>query len=514
MSTWMLYSVVVASLIGLAALALERAALASGRSTRWVWLVAMTSSAVLPMVLPRIADRGVDGLATVGAIEVVGFDAAVPTAVAGGGVPLDQLLLAGWVVASVVLLALFAASVAVLNHRRRAWRHRVVGGAAVLVSEQTGPALVGFLAPELVFPAWLLDLDERSLDLLIAHEWEHRREGDPLLLLAAIGALIIFPWNLALWWQVRRLRLAIEVDCDARVLRRHRDPRRYGLLLLEVGRRATRAALPAAAFIHPTSFLERRMRVLVKTSGLSRSTGLIAVLLALVPPAVLFAIPKPDLPVLTIALPSAPAQPDPVTPGGPQGMSGSPMTPPQEQGALTPMEGEDAEPEQGVDSAEQDATRSRGIAVWTRPGVPLQPGRIAGTIPVSQRKRTGEAVVPARKSDVRPDTVPEPVSARPTFTPYEERPVLRDREEFARTLQQHYPASLKEQGIEGTTVLWVFIDEAGEVGRTMVTQSSGHALLDEAAMQAMQTARFTPARNREQPVSVWIMLPITFQTER
>src|SRR5262249_58279568 len=30
-----------------------------------------------------------------------------------------------------------------------------------------------------------------------------------------VGAL---PWNVALWWQRSRLRLAVEMDCDARVL--------------------------------------------------------------------------------------------------------------------------------------------------------------------------------------------------------------------------------------------------------------------------------------------------------
>ena len=37
-------------------------------------------------------------------------------------------------------------------------------------------------------------------------------------------AVVLMPWNLPLWWQWRRLRFAIEVDCDARVLASGRIP--------------------------------------------------------------------------------------------------------------------------------------------------------------------------------------------------------------------------------------------------------------------------------------------------
>ncbi|UUZ52386.1 hypothetical protein LP419_22985 [Massilia sp. H-1] len=41
---------------------------------------------------------------------------------------------------------------------------------------------------------------------------------DPQLLGLALLVLVAMPWNLPMWWQLRRLRHAIEVDCDARVL--------------------------------------------------------------------------------------------------------------------------------------------------------------------------------------------------------------------------------------------------------------------------------------------------------
>jgi protein TonB len=104
------------------------------------------------------------------------------------------------------------------------------------------------------------------------------------------------------------------------------------------------------------------------------------------------------------------------------------------------------------------------------------------------------------------------VSDNPAFTPYEVRPELKNRAEFQRALQRSYPPTLRDAGIGGTVVLWVKIDEAGEVTDTRVITSSGYEALDALAQKLMrETARFSPALNRDQRVPVWIQLPVTFQ---
>ncbi|MDX1646838.1 MAG: TonB family protein, partial [Longimicrobiales bacterium] len=91
----------------------------------------------------------------------------------------------------------------------------------------------------------------------------HIRAGDLRLLSLAGAVPALLPWHLPVWWQLSRLRAAVEGDCDLRVLRRHPGrTRSYIELLLEV---ASRRALPgalAAMLSEPYETLKRRIRVM------------------------------------------------------------------------------------------------------------------------------------------------------------------------------------------------------------------------------------------------------------
>lgn len=105
------------------------------------------------------------------------------------------------------------------------------------------------------------------------------------------------------------------------------------------------------------------------------------------------------------------------------------------------------------------------------------------------------------------------ISEQPVFTPMEVRPQLSNRTAFGQALERRYPPMLKDAGIGGTVTLWVFIDEQGAVQNTRITESSGYEQLDQTADALMrEVARFSPARNRDQAVPVWVQLPVTFQT--
>ena len=68
--------------------------------------------------------------------------------------------------------------------------------------------------------------------------------------------------------------------------------------------------------------------------------------------------------------------------------------------------------------------------------------------------------------------------------------------------------------IEGTTTVYVFIDAERIVRQVLVGKSSGHAALDTAARRAARIAKFSPARNVQEPVALWITLKISFQVRQ
>ena len=58
-----------------------------------------------------------------------------------------------------------------------------------------------------------------------------------------------------------------------------------------------------------------------------------------------------------------------------------------------------------------------------------------------------------------------------------------------------YPYSSRRAGHQGTTIITFVVGTSGRVTSARVTKSSGHAALDQAAISAVRTWRFTPARS-------------------
>lgn len=274
-AAWMLYCVGIALAFVVVGHALERALHLAGRPTRWAWVVALTGSFLVPATAWLVPDafRAVavpvpepiayQPVADVDATVVGEAAVAAPAPVAPSALApsdLDRPLAWSWAVASAALLAALSIAALRLAVQRRRWRATVVDGRRVLVSDDVGPAVAGVWAPRIVIPGWALGLAERQRELMLVHEEEHVRAGDPRLLAFGALALLLAPWNPALWWQMRRLRLAVEMDCDARVLAHGGHAPDYGELLLQVGRRRALPALSAPALGEPRSFLERRIR--------------------------------------------------------------------------------------------------------------------------------------------------------------------------------------------------------------------------------------------------------------
>jgi hypothetical protein len=245
-----------------AALAVEPLVVARGGARRVVWGLALAAAllvpvgvAIRPMALPEFADSIQDAPRVgQGAIAAVGST---------GAPDWERWLVVAWGGASLAMGLQLAFSALQLWRTGRRARAIVLDGARVALTHDTGPGALWFGATRIVMPEWMVSLDAQRRALLVRHEHEHVRAGDPHVLLASLAALALMPWNPALWYIARRLRLALELDCDPRVLAAGADVRTYGELLLTVA--ATRPPHRLAAYLAfaaAPSPLERRIRAM------------------------------------------------------------------------------------------------------------------------------------------------------------------------------------------------------------------------------------------------------------
>ncbi len=144
----------------------------------------------------------------------------------------------------------------------------MIDGVSVLVTEALGPATVGFLRSRVLMPKWVLALPGNQRQYVVRHEQEHRKANDARLLLLMSLPLVLAPWSLALWWQLRRLRLAVEMDCDNRVIAALGNPTAYGTLLLRVAEAASRGPRLQPAFLGGVGTLEKRLTMLLAPTQL------------------------------------------------------------------------------------------------------------------------------------------------------------------------------------------------------------------------------------------------------
>lgn len=300
-AAWLIYALVIGGLLYVSARALELAAHALSIPTRFIWVAAIATTVALstrqlvrlskgldaptPSLERRIAhkvrsaapvvmvERSLGPNETANAVRdamrSVVLNTVYNVARTRGAIyrvdvaPLDpwnRTLVTSWFIGSAALAGFLFVAFGRLREMEREFEPETIDGVPVSVSTDVGPALFGFGRPRTVIPRWALELPATERRIILAHEREHAVARDPETLLGALLMLVVQPWNVALWAMFSRLRLAIEMDCDRRVLGETCDARRYGELLVLVQSRSTMAPQPLLSFVERTSNLERRIR--------------------------------------------------------------------------------------------------------------------------------------------------------------------------------------------------------------------------------------------------------------
>ena len=97
---------------------------------------------------------------------------------------------------------------------------------------------------------------------------------------------------------------------------------------------------------------------------------------------------------------------------------------------------------------------------------------------------------------------PPPKTIPPSAVQYLEPPLL------------EYPRASRRAGESGRVLVRVYIDEAGLPRSVTLSQSSGYARLDEAALAAVRGARFRPYTENGRALAGYALIPLIFDLEK
>ncbi len=272
-AAWMLSAILFTALLGGAAHFAESALRSARRQARWPWLFALSAGVIWPMLAPVLRSYLQESPKMLAVAVAVPSVRVVPDSLPGLPIArwFDVGLMSLWALASVVVMTRLTYALVVSRRIRRAGEPRIVDEVPVLITDAIGPAVIGVMQPRVLLPPSVLELDRPLRRLVLRHELEHCRTHDQLALVGTACALALVPWNLPLWWIVRRSRLAIEVDCDARVLASEPNARQYGQLLMLISQRR-RVPMFAAMLVSSNSHLERRVAAMLPVSSNRRRT--------------------------------------------------------------------------------------------------------------------------------------------------------------------------------------------------------------------------------------------------
>ncbi len=76
-----------------------------------------------------------------------------------------------------------------------------------------------------------------------------------------------------------------------------------------------------------------------------------------------------------------------------------------------------------------------------------------------------------------------------------------------------YPRLAQRRGLEGVVLLEVWVDIQGRVKELRISSSSGHSILDKAALKAVRNWRFSTGSIRGKPEEMWVKVPVRFQLQ-
>lgn len=130
-------------------------------------------------------------------------------------------------------------------------------------------------------------------------------------------------------------------------------------------------------------------------------------------------------------------------------------------------------------------------------------------IPVADKPMPPTPPTPPAPAPVK--AAPAPVKAAPPAP----QPFTQARADanYGYNPKPKYPSVARSRGWEGKVILQVHVSADGDAQQVSVSQSSGHDILDEAAVNAVEGWRFVPAKRGDTAVASTVNVPINFKLD-
>ncbi len=515
-----------------AALRLSRANAALGLPLRGAVLAALPVSVGLSAIVRSLAPGAASAVAAMAPIarlpEIVVGAPPAPIAAASGPPLVDALVGVAVLLAAVgggIGLVRLAAEAVRLRRLRRALppappdaqdcldraRTRLGIGrpiGAVAAPPGVAPFTVGWRRPVVAIP---LDLDASALDAVLTHELAHVARGDFAWHVAQRAVVSVFAAHPLVHVVGRGLDLDRERAADAAVLTAHPGARRaYADLLLSY------ASLPPPPFAlgaaPGASSLKSRIDAMTRPLPparlrqflrLGRAVG--AAALVLVTGLAVAA----AAPTASVAPSSTVASAERVVEGTVvDADSRAPIVGASVQvvgtdiGAATDREGR-----YRLDAPTGEQTIQVSVAGYETQYVGIEDGQTELNVALTIRN------VPPPTPDAPAPPPPPPPEPEPTepdiFEVAEVQPELIGGLEGLQG-RVFYPPDARAANVQGQVVLQFVVNEQGAVEDARVLRSPDDRL-SEAALAAVRASRFTPGRQRGEPVKVRFAVPVTFR---
>ena len=377
----------------------------------------------------------------------------------------------------------------------------------------SSPLSIGIFPKQIFLPSFWKALPAECQTVLIKHELAHIRRRDGIVQFLQILAQAIYFFHPLVWLLNERINEYREMACDDTAVKETQlSPLQYSKYLLHIAENVTHphwSYISVSALIRQKNKLMSRVNYLIKEAAMKpnskRKAGLIIVLLSML--------------VLPLSIYSSKGGIEKKLSGNDKnqvigtepGLKGIGMI------AGTVKDKASGKPISGayvhVDGTSFGATtHAKGDfkIPYVIPGVYNVRATMSGykdvilqSIKVKKNLTTRIAFAlevdksakeKRHKNFVAYDEPPQPVGG------------------FA-ALQRHlvYPERARKAGVEGRVYVNVHVNEKGEVDDTRILKSLGNNGCDEAAVLAIKSATWQPAKLKGKPVAVWVGIPVVFK---